>query len=470
MEAAINAVVLAAGEGTRMRSRKPKVLCEVLFKPMISWVTDALERAGIEDICVVVGHGSEEVCQVLGDRFAVAMQTKRLGTGHAVLQGEAFLNSHRDGHTLILCGDAPFVDEDTIRRSLESHLQSGNAVTVITAELDDPTGYGRIVKDGGQIAKIVEQKDATEAERAIREVNSGAYWFETAALLEVLHQLQNDNAQGEYYLTDTVSLLLRAGRGAGTYTAQSEDVVLGANDRLSLYKLGEIARRRVIEKQMRQGVEFVTLDGIVLSPDCEIGADTTILPGTIIKGHTVVGCGCTIGPNSLLTDAVVGDGTVLNASQVTDSEIGSGVRMGPFVQVRPGSRVQDGAKVGNFVEIKNSTVGEGTSVAHLTYVGDSDVGSGVNFGCGCVTVNYDGSQKYRTVIGDNAFIGCNTNLVAPVTVGEGAYTAAGSTITEDVPAGALAIERGYQKTVENWAGKKLAGRIAKAKKKKEEER
>lgn len=469
MEQTISAVVLAAGEGKRMRSKKPKVLCEVLFKPMINWVVDALREADIQDICAVVGNGSQQVIDVLGDDVTTVLQKERLGTGHAVMQGRVFLSSRTNGHTLILCGDAPFIDADTIRRSLRAHVQSGDAVTVITAELSDPTGYGRIVKGSdGKIAAIVEQKDATPEQLLIKEVNSGAFWFKTGDLLEVLDSLKNDNAQGEYYLTDSVALLIEMGRGAGSFAAASDDVVLGANDRRSLYKLNQIARQRVIERMMDEGVEFVSCDGVVLSPDCQIGPDTKVLPGTIVKGRSVIGGGCIVGPNSLIDDSVIGDDSIINSTQMQNATVGSGVRMGPFVQLRPNSHIGDMAKVGNFVEVKNSTVGEKTSIAHLTYVGDSDVGDRVNFGCGCVTVNYDGSNKFRTTIESDSFIGCNTNLVAPVKVGQGAYTAAGSTITEDVPAGSLAIERGYQKNIEGWASKKLAARIKKQRTQKEE--
>lgn len=453
-----HAVILAAGEGTRMKSSNPKVLCEVLFKPMVQWVIDACEGAGIREKCAVVGHGAELVMQALGEQVCYARQEQRLGTGHAVMQAADFLRNCKTSHTLVLCGDAPFIDSETIRRSYECHVENKNSVTVITANLSDPTGYGRILKENGQFVKIVEQKEASEEQKRITEVNSGAYWFDREALLNCLGKLQNNNSQNEYYLTDTIALLLQDGKRVGTYMAPGSDVVLGANDRKALYALGQIANRRVIERLMSEGVEFVSTDGVVLSPDCSVGADTVIYPGTIFKGKVSVGSHCQIGPNTMLINCSIGDRTVADNAKIDSSTVGKGVRLGPFMQIRPGSKIADFAKIGNFTEIKNSTVGEKTSVAHLTYVGDSDVGDRVNFGCGTVTVNYDGVAKYRTTIGNDCFIGCNTNLVAPVTVGDGAYTAAGSTITKNVPAGALSIERGHQVDIPHWADKKMEGK------------
>lgn len=456
-----HAIILAAGEGTRMKSQKPKVLCEVLFKPMVQWVVDACKSAGVGELCAVVGHGAEQVKAALGEQTQFATQSERLGTGHAVMQAEQFLKSCTTKHTLVLCGDAPFIDAHTIAASFEHHVASGHSATVITANLQDPTGYGRILKENGNFYKIVEQKEANPEQLQITEVNSGAYWFDKEDLLLALNGLQNNNTQNEYYLTDTIDVLRTNGKKVGVFTAQSGDVVLGANDRKTLYALNQIANQRVIDRLMAQGVEFVSTHGVVLSPDCEVGADTLIYPGTIFKGQVTVGKNCEIGPNTMLINCEIGDGTVADNAKIDASVVGKGVKLGPFMQIRPGSKIADFAKIGNFTEIKNSTIGEKTSVAHLTYVGDSDVGDRVNFGCGTVTVNYDGINKFRTTIGNDCFIGCNTNLVSPVTVGDGAYTAAGSTITKDVPAGALSIERGKQVDILGWADKKM---VAKRKK------
>ncbi|MBC8570562.1 bifunctional UDP-N-acetylglucosamine diphosphorylase/glucosamine-1-phosphate N-acetyltransferase GlmU [Zongyangia hominis] len=447
------ALILAAGDGKRMKSKYPKVLCRVLERPMIQWVLESVRQAGMEHICVITGRGGDLVRESC-EGCSFAEQAERLGTGHAAAQGIGFLREH-PGDVLVLCGDAPFIDAGTIERAHVLHTKTASAVTVITASLDDPTGYGRIVRRGEEIAAIVEQSDATETERAIKEVNSGAYWFDGAFLIEALGRLTPQNAQGEYYLTDTVKIAVEEGRRVSGYLSQNPDVILGANSRQGLYALTEIARRKVIEDHMENGVEFVSLDGVLIAPGVKIGPDTRILPGTILLGDTVIGEDCVIGPQSRIENSVIGSGSTINACQIYDSKVGEGVKMGPFVHIRPNSVILDKVKIGDFVEIKNSQIGEGTKVPHLTYVGDSDVGKGVNFGCGCVTVNYDGRVKSRTTVGDHAFIGCNTNLIAPVKVGDGAYTAAGSTITEDVPDGAMAIARSRQENKAGYAEKKL---------------
>lgn len=457
-----NAIILAGGAGKRMNSTKPKVLLEVLGKPMLKWVTDACENAGIGRICVIKGYGAEQIDEFLNGKFDTAFQAERLGTGHAVMCAAEFLEKSPNGHTFIACGDAPFTDFKTIRAAYEFHKACGSAVTVITAELAEPKGYGRIVRTKDGIKGIVEEKDCTDNERKIKEINSGCYWFRTADLLAVLPRLDRNNAQGEYYLTDTIGLLLQDGKKAAAFKTDNKDAVLGANDRNGLLNLNDIARMRVIEKHLNAGVEFITTDGIVISPDVVIKAGARILPNTILMGKTVIGASV-IGPNSRLIDTVVGDNSVLDNVLACEAVVGNNVSIGPFAQLRKGSVIEDFAHIGDFVEIKNSVIGRGTAVSHLTYLGDSDIGQNVNFGCGTVTVNYDGTNKARCTIGDNAFIGCNTNLIAPVSVGNAAYTAAGSTITEDVPDGALAIERGRQVNKLNYAAKKLARHLEKGK-------
>ena len=445
------AVVLAAGDGKRMKSKKPKVLCEVLFRPMIGWIADSLTECGIQKVCAVLGAGKEEVLAAV-PQFDWVEQTERLGTGHAVKMAKHFLEENRGGDCVVLCGDAPFMDAQTISDSYELHKQSGAAVTVLTAILDNPTGYGRIVRGAdGQVKAIVEQKDADEATRAIREINAGTYWFSVDFLLEALEKLTPNNAQGEYYLTDVVGIAAEAGLVVSGAAAKDPKAAMGANDRKGLLALNEYARRKVLEQHLENGVEFVCTDGIVIGPRVQIGADTRILPGTILKGKTAIGEGCVIGPDTVIEDSVIGDGCVINACQIEQSRLDENIKIGPFTHVRPNSHLKKGVKIGNFVEVKNSVVGENTAVAHLTYVGDSDVGARVNFGCGTVTVNYDGHSKFRTVIGDDCFIGCNTNLIAPVTVGDGSYIAAGSTITDEVPADALAVARARQVVKPQWA-------------------
>lgn len=447
------AIVLAAGDGKRMKSANPKVMCEVLEKPMIGWVLDSLCEADFtaDSIGVVVGNGAEIVEKYLNGREITRtfLQAERKGTGHAVMQAEKMLEDCEN--VLILCGDAPFMDAETIKKSLEFHLAEGCAVTVVTARIDNPTGYGRIIRDEkGDFTAITEQKDCNEEEKAINEINSGVYWFKAEELKKALPQLKTANAAGEYYLTDTIGIIRAGGKKAAAYCAENSDIVLGANSRRDLLRLNKIAIENVIDKHLDNGVEFVSTDGIIIGKDVKIGQDTKILPNTILRGNTVIGSGCVIGPNSIIEDCRVGNKVALNNVQAYRSRIADNVKAGPFVHLRPDTVLHDGVKIGDFVEVKNSEIGMMTSISHLTYVGDSDVGKDVNFGCGCVTANYDGVNKFRTVIGDHAFIGCNTNLIAPVEIGENATTAAGSTITRNVPPESLVIERGQAKIIENW--------------------
>ncbi len=450
-----NAIILAGGQGKRMKAMLPKPMFTVLGKPMLQWVIDACKKADIDDLCILKGYMSEVIDEYIDGKFDTALQDKRLGTGHAVMQCADFIKKTNDGNVLVLCGDAPFVDAKTIKNALELHIKEDNAVTVISGIMDNPYGYGRIIRSRNNIAGIVEEKDCTDNQRKVNEVNSGVYWFKASLLNEALSELEPSNAQGEYYLTDTISILLSKNHKANAYVSENEYFSLGANDRKGLLELNNIARMSVIEKHMENGVSFTCTDGITIEADVQIGANTEILQGTILKGNTVIGENSTIGPNCLFDNTTVGDNTILNYVQSYDAIIEDNVKIGPFVHIRPNSHIKSGVKIGDFVEVKNSVIGENTAVAHLTYVGDSDVGSKVNFGCGCVTVNYDGAKKARCTIGDGAFIGCNTNLIAPVSVGEGAYTAAGSTITKKVPDHALAIERSEFKIKEGYALRKL---------------
>lgn len=449
------AVILAGGEGTRMKSAKPKVMAELLFRPMIDRVYAAAKNAGIEDVCVVTGYKSEVLEEHLAGRAVTVKQEQRLGTGHAVMQAAEFISAHSGANILILNGDAPFIDSATITRALDYHTENGFCETVISAKIDDPTGYGRIVRDqNGNFTAIVEEASATPEIKRINEINSGAIWFKAEKLSYLLSKLTNNNSKGEYYLTDTVSAALSEGWRAGAYTAENADAVLGANSRYQLYELNEMLRKSVLKRLMDAGVSIPCTDGVIIDDEAEIGADTVILPGTIIKEGCKIGKNCVIGPNTVLYKTVAGDNCTLNSVQAEEAEIADNADIGPFVHLRPDTRIGEYVHCGNFVEVKNSVIGEHTSVSHLTYVGDSDVGSGVNFGCGVVTVNFNGKTKNRCKIGDDAFIGCNTNLIAPVTVGDRAYTAAGSTITDDVPDDALSIARQRQLNKENWVTEK----------------
>ncbi|MBQ7027623.1 MAG: bifunctional UDP-N-acetylglucosamine diphosphorylase/glucosamine-1-phosphate N-acetyltransferase GlmU [Ruminococcus sp.] len=449
------AIILAGGQGKRMKADMPKPLFKVLGEPMLEWVISACEDAGVSDICVIKGFMGEMIDEYLGGRCKTALQAERLGTGHAVMQAVPFLKEDESGHTLVLCGDAPFIDSDTIKSALEAHIEQNNAVTVITAELENPHGYGRIIRTATGISGIVEQKDATEEQKAVREVNSGAYWFRTADLVDLLGKLDCNNAQNEYYLTDTLSIAISEGKNAGAFRSENAQIIRGANDRKDLLELNDYARRAVIGKHLINGVGFTCTDGVIIERGVEIGVGTEILPGTIITGKTKIGKGCTLGPNTVIDNCEIGDEVTVNSSQLNESAVENDVVIGPYVHVRPGSCIKSGARIGDFVEIKNSTIGEKTAVSHLVYVGDSDIGKKVNIGSGTATVNYDGVSKNRCVVGDYCFIGCNTNLIAPVKLGKAVYTAAGTTVTGDVPDYALAIERGTMKINEGYTLRKL---------------
>ena len=440
-------IILAGGEGKRMKSERPKVLCEVLKKPMLGWVLDAAGEFGFDKLGVVTGF-KRELCEEYlssrGETISTYFQENRLGTGDAVKRAIELIKSV--DLVCVLNGDAPFIDGETLKKSFVSHQKSGADVTVIAAEIENPKGYGRIIRENGKFTAIREQKDCSPTEAEICEVNSGAYWFNAKKLAEALPKLTTNNANGEFYLTDCVEII---GNAQGC-TSENPDIVLGANTRQGLLELNEKARRKVFDKLMNDGVEFIITDGVIIGADVKIGCDTLILPNTVILGKTVIGKGCEIGANSHIEDCVIGDNVKLDNVKAVGSTVEDGVTIGPFAQLRPGTVIRKGVHIGDFVEIKNSDIGENTAVAHLTYLGDSTVGRGVNFGCGCVTANYDGVNKFRTEIGDHAFIGCNTNLIAPVKVGENATTAAGSTITKEVPPNSLAVERSKTRIIENW--------------------
>ncbi|MGE5474269.1 MAG: bifunctional UDP-N-acetylglucosamine diphosphorylase/glucosamine-1-phosphate N-acetyltransferase GlmU [Ignavibacteriales bacterium] len=449
------AVILAAGEGKRMKTKHSKVTHKILGKALIEWVYDAAKAAGIDKNIIVIGHKAEEVKACMGNKADYAVQEQQLGTGHAVMQALPLIESKK-GNTIIMCGDMPLINSKTIKEAVENHLKAKSAGTIITADFDNPTGYGRIVKDkSGKVIKIIEEKDASPDERAIKEINSGLYCFDTALLIDAVGKIKNDNKQKEYYLTDVIEILIKDGKKVDTYKIANNFEIMGINDRSQLSQAECIMRKEVLENYMKSGVTIMSPDTITIQPQAQIGIDTVIYPGTIIEGDTKIGEGCIIGPNSRLVDSVVEDGAEVQYSVILSSSIGKESHIGPFAYLRPGSKIGAGVKIGDFVEIKNSVIGDKSKVSHLSYIGDCDVGQNVNVGCGTVVVNYDGVKKHRSVIEDNAFIGCNTNLVSPVKVGKNAYTAAGSTITDEVPEDSLAIARSRQENKEGWVKRRI---------------
>lgn len=447
-------VILAAGMGTRMKSAMPKVLHKVCGKALCKWVIDASKEAGADKVVTIIGHGADMVRPQIENDTEIAVQAEQKGTGHAVMQAADFIKESQ-GSVVILNGDTPLIKAETIKKAIEFHNASGNQATVITAILDDATGYGRIVRNAdGNVIKIVEHKDATEEERKINEINSGMYVFDAQSLVYSLDKLEPNNAQGEYYLTDTLEILLSAGKKIGAYAIEDNDEIRGINNRIQLNEAETIMRDRINRFHMTEGVTMINPSAAYIEAGVKIGRDTIIGANVELKGNTVIGEGCEIGQGSRLENAVLGNNVTVMSSVVLDSEIGDGTNVGPFAYVRPNCKVGESVKVGDFVEIKNTNIDDGTKISHLTYIGDSDVGKNVNFGCGTVTCNYDGTKKYRSQIGDNVFVGCNTNLVSPVKVGDRSYIAAGSTITEDIPEGSLSIARSHQTNKEGWADDK----------------
>ncbi len=447
-------VILAAGMGKRMKSEMPKVMHKVCGKALCEWVIDASKNAGASKVVAIIGHKAEVVKPQIEDKAEIAYQTEQLGTGHAVMQAADFIKNCT-GHVVILNGDTPLVTGETIKAAIEYHEELGNAATVITAILDDSTGYGRIVRNSaGDVVKIVEQKDANADEIDIKEVNSGMYVFNAKDLIYALDKITPNNAQGEYYLTDTLEILIKMGQKVGAYSIDDNDEIRGINDKIQLSEANEIMQMRINKKHMANGVTMIHPETVSIEDTVEIGQDTVIEQNVILKGDTKIGSNTVIGANSQIVNSVIHDNVNVMCSVITDSEVDSETNVGPFAYIRPNSKVGKHVKVGDFVELKNAAIGDGTKISHLTYVGDAIVGKNVNFGCGTVTVNYDGKNKYTTVIGDNAFIGCNTNLVSPVNVNKNAYIAAGSTITDEVPENSLAIARSRQVIKNEWNDKR----------------
>jgi bifunctional UDP-N-acetylglucosamine pyrophosphorylase/glucosamine-1-phosphate N-acetyltransferase len=453
----VYAVILAAGAGTRMKSEKAKVTHELCGKPMINWVIDAVKEAGVTEIIVVTGYQEEQVRSCISENVIFASQKEQLGTGHALMQAAPLINGKK-GSCLVLCGDIPLITAQTLRHLAEEHTNNGRAMTVLTAAVENPYGYGRIIRDNrGNARRIVEQRDADAEQQKIKEINSGIYCYDIQWLEKSLKMLNNNNEQKEYYLTDTMSIICENGGDIGAIILDNHEEMLGINDRVQLAAAERVLNRRLIEKHMKNGVTFLNPDSCIVEETVSIGSDTVIYPGTILKGSTSIDANCFIGPNCMISDTIIGGNTKVVYSVISESRIGGNTTVGPFSYLRPGSIVGDKVKIGDFVEIKKSVIGDETKISHLTYVGDAEIGRNVNLGCGVVFVNYDGKAKNKTIVGDNSFIGCNVNLISPVEVKPNSYIAAGSTITDEVPEYSLAIARSRQTIIRDWVIKK--GRI-----------
>ncbi|QKS69640.1 bifunctional UDP-N-acetylglucosamine diphosphorylase/glucosamine-1-phosphate N-acetyltransferase GlmU [Paenalkalicoccus suaedae] len=448
------AVVLAAGKGTRMKSDLYKVLHPVAGKPMVQHIVDQLQTCSVEEIVTIVGHGAEKVQEQLGDGVHYALQAEQLGTGHAVMQAQEQL-ADKQGTTIVVCGDTPLLTGETMEQLFAHHQDQNAKATILTAHAENPTGYGRVLRDeSGKVVKIVEQKDATPEELRVQEINTGTYCFDNEALFAALKHVGNDNSQGEYYLPDVIEILQQQGEPVFAYQSENFHETMGVNDRVALSEAEKWMKRRINEHWMREGVTIVDPEATYISSDAVIGRDTVIHPGTTIVGQTTIGERCTIGPNTEIENSRIANETTIKQSVVHRSDVGNRVSIGPFSHLRPETNLGNDVRVGNFVELKKMTMGDGSKASHLSYLGDAEIGSGVNVGCGSITVNYDGKNKFLTKIEDGAFIGCNSNLIAPVTIGQGSYVAAGSTITEDVPSESLAIARERQTTKSGYLSDK----------------
>lgn len=448
-----HAIILAAGKGTRMKSKKYKVLHEVAGKSMIEHVLNSVKQSGVNHIVTIVGHGAESVKETLGEQSLYSFQEEQLGTAHAVKTAQEHL-ADKEGTTLVVCGDTPLITSKTLQSLIDHHEGTNSQVTVLSASTSQPHGYGRIVRDSNHLLqRIVEEKDASDTEREINEISSGIFAFDNQVLFDKLAQVKNDNAQGEYYLPDVLSLILKDGGKAEIYHTDDFDEIMGVNDRVMLSEAEKAFQKRINDFHMRNGVTILDPNSTYIGPDVEIGMDTTIEPGVRIGGHTTIGEDVLIGQYSEINNSTIHSNANIKQSIINDSVVGEKTKVGPFAQLRPGSNLGADVKVGNFVEVKKANLKDGAKVSHLSYIGDAEIGERTNIGCGSITVNYDGVNKFKTIVGKDAFIGCNTNLIAPVTVGDHTLIAAGSTITDDIPEDSLALARARQVNKEGYLKK-----------------
>ena len=447
-------IIMAAGKGKRMKSNLPKVLHNLAGKPILNYALDTVDKLEAKRKILIVGYKGDKIRELIGDKIEYIEQKKQLGTAHAVLQTKRLLSDFK-GDVLILSGDVPFLSVKTLKKLLKYHQANNFYCTLVSTTLKNPKGYGRIIRDKkGEIKGIIEEVDLSADKKKITEVNSGIYCFNKDKLFQALEKIAPDNKQGEYYLTDSVEILLREGLTVGNIIVKNYSEILGINSRLDLTDASQKVYQKTLQDLMLQGVTIVDPNSTFIEQGVKIGQDTIIFPFTIIEKDTKIESGSLIGPYSHLIDADIGKGVRVWASIIESSTVKEGANIGPYAHLRPETVVEKGAKIGNFVELKKTIMGEDSKASHLTYLGDAIIGKKVNIGAGTITCNYDGEKKYKTVIEDGVFIGSNNSLVAPVKLGKDSYTGAGSTITEDVPAGNLAIARSRQKNISGWRKKK----------------
>lgn len=445
------AIILAAGKGTRMKSDLPKVLHKVAGISMVEHVFRSVSAISPEKIVTVVGHKADMVTSLLAHQTEFVRQSEQLGTGHAVMMAEPLLQNC-SGQTLVIAGDTPLITGDSLRDLVDFHINHKNVATILTAETEQPFGYGRIVRNQhAEVTKIVEEKDASDFEKQIKEINTGTYIFDNERLFEALKNINTNNAQGEYYITDVIGIFREAGEKVGAYVLRDFDESLGVNDRLALAKAEEVMRRRITKTHMLNGVSFVNPAATYIDIDVAIAPDVQIEANVTLKGKTTIGAGTILTNGTYIVDSEIGERVVVTHSMIEESRIAEDVTVGPYAHIRPGSQLAKEVHIGNFVEVKASSIGENTKAGHLTYIGNAEVGRDVNVGAGTITVNYDGQKKYATKIGDHVFVGSNSTLIAPLEIGDNALTAAGSTIAKNVPQDAVAIGRSRQENKEEYA-------------------
>ncbi|WP_404450804.1 bifunctional UDP-N-acetylglucosamine diphosphorylase/glucosamine-1-phosphate N-acetyltransferase GlmU [Virgibacillus necropolis] len=445
------AVILAAGQGTRMKSKLYKVLHPVMGRPMVQHVMNQINTVDLDEIVTIVGFGADAVIEKIGNASKFVVQEEQLGTGHAVQQAESILKD-KEGTTIVVCGDTPLITDKTYQELFNHHEKENAQATILTTKIENPTGYGRVIRnDQNVVERIVEQKDANDAELAVNEINTGTYCFDNQALFNALKEVSNDNAQGEYYLPDVIEILRDKDEKVSAFLTPNDEETLGVNDRVALAEAEKVMKKRINEKHMRNGVTIIDPDNTYIGPDVIIEQDVQIHPGSIITGNSSIKSNAEIGPHTEITNCSIGEETIVRQSVANDSQIGARVKIGPYAHIRPQASIGNEAKIGNFVEVKKSVIGDKSKVSHLSYIGDAEIGSNVNVGCGTITVNYDGKNKYLTKIDDDAFIGCNSNLIAPVNIGKGSFVAAGSTITKNVPEDSLSVARARQENKEGYA-------------------